>query len=130
MYSVSNYYWSRFLTEIPFATIFPLIFCVICYFMIGLQNTAGHFFIFFLVNWLVSMVAASMGVFLGSAFPNAEVAVSLAPMAIIPLMLFGGFYVNLSTAPVWISWIQYISVFKWGYQPLVINEFLNLKLFC
>ena len=129
-YSVSIYYWSRFFTELPLSLLYPLVFSVICYYMIGFQSSAGHFFVFYLTTLLMTLLSMSMGVMLGSAFSNAEVAVSLAPMAIIPLMLFGGFYVNLETSPVWISWIQYISVFKWAYQPLLINEFLGLTLTC
>jgi len=48
--------------------------------------------------------------------PNAEVAVSVAPIAIIPFMLFDGFFAKLGNIGDWLSWIQYISVFKWGFR--------------
>lgn len=130
MYRISTYFWGRFLVEVPFMFLFPLLFSCIAYYMVGLQASASHFFIFYLTIWFINNVSTSMGIFLGTAFPNGEVAVAVSPVVIMPFMLFGGFFVNLETAPKWISWIQYISVFKWGYQPLVINEFLDLKLTC
>ena len=28
----------------------------------------------------------------------------------------GGFFVNTNTIPVWLKWIEYISMFKYGFQ--------------
>lgn len=46
MYSVSAYYFGRSSTEIPFVVIFPVLMTVICYYIIGYNESAGKFFIF------------------------------------------------------------------------------------
>lgn len=47
--------------------------------------------------------------------PNMEVAMALIPVVIIPLMVLGGFFVNSDNIPVYLKWIEYISMFKWGF---------------
>jgi hypothetical protein len=32
----------------------------------------------------------------------------------------GGFFVNTNTIPVWLKWIEYISMFKYGFQAACI----------
>jgi len=60
---------------------------------------------------------------------------SLSPMILIPFMLFGGFYVNQNNVPYYFYPIQYISMFKYGFQAavqvfcLIILNFLEFCLF-
>jgi len=130
MYSVQAYYLGKLISALPFDIFFPLLFSCIAYWLVGLNSAVSSFFLFIFGVVLTSMTAGSMGIMLGCMFPNAEVAVSLAPIVIIPFMLFAGFYVSLSSIPVWLSWIQYISIFKWGLQALFVNEFYNESFTC
>lgn len=47
-------------------------------------------------------------------------------MLIIPFMLFAGFFVNQDNIPVYLIEFQYLSIFKYGYQALFLNEFEGL----
>jgi len=53
------------------------------------------------------------------------VAVTLTPVLIVPFMLFAGFFVATSSIPVWLREFEYISIYKYGYQALMQNEFTN-----
>jgi len=35
----------------------------------------------------------------------------------------GGFYIAVDQLPIVANWIPYLSIFKWGYEALMINEF-------
>ena len=49
MYSITAYYFGRNITELPTLILFPSIFSLIVYWMIGLNNIEPYkFFIFFL----------------------------------------------------------------------------------
>ncbi|KCV68816.1 hypothetical protein H696_04233 [Fonticula alba] len=61
MYSPGQYYWTKFFSELPYSVIFPLLFSVISYFMLNLEATAPKFFVFLLVQWLLSTLSASLG---------------------------------------------------------------------
>lgn len=45
-------------------------------------------------------------------------------------MLFAGFFVNQNNIPWFLMEFQYLSIFKYGFQALVWNEYLDLELAC
>mmetsp|Transcript_21771 Transcript_21771/g.33626 ORF Transcript_21771/g.33626 Transcript_21771/m.33626 type:complete len:99 (+) Transcript_21771:277-573(+) len=47
----------------------------------------------------------------------------MAPLMIMPMILFGGLFANNSSVGEWISWIQYISPIKYAAESMVHNEF-------
>lgn len=51
-------------------------------------------------------------------------------MLIIPFMLFAGFFVNQDNIPWYLKEFQYLSIFKYGYQALFLNEYNDLQLPC
>ena len=57
-------------------------------------------------------------------------AVTLTPVLIIPFMLFAGFFVNQDNIPWFLIEFQYLSIFKYGYQALFLNEYEDLDLKC
>jgi len=131
MYSIFNYFMGKFFSSLPMDIFFPSFFSVVVYWMVGFNpNGAAPFFMFLLSNFALVMCSASMGLLLGCLLPSAEIAVSIAPIALIPFMLFGGFFAKLSSVPDWLSWIQYISVFKWGFQALSTTEFNGMTFMC
>jgi len=48
---------------------------------------------------------ASYGLFLSVVIPKMELAMALVPVLVIPLMVMGGFFVNVNTIPVWLRWM-------------------------
>jgi len=38
----------------------------------------------------------------------------MAPLALIMLMMFGGFFLQVESIPVWLSWIEVFSFFQYG----------------
>ena len=60
---------------------------------------------------------------MSSIAPTPQTALALGPLATVVAMLFGGFYVNLNSIPVWIRWFSNCSPIKWGFIGLAVNEF-------
>ena len=58
------------------------------------------------------------------------IAMAMVPILFIPLMLFGGFFLNTNNIPVWIFWLKYFSLFKYGFEIAVLNEFKGLHFTC
>ena len=123
MYTVGNYYLAKIIGEIPILSITPMFFSVIVYFKIGLSITATQFWYFYLIVLLVSQCSASFGYFISSLFENEEMAVTLTPIFILPIMLFGGQFANSGNIQDWISWFQYLSPIRYGFEAVVRNEF-------
>jgi ABC-type multidrug transport system permease subunit len=104
MYDVLPYFNAKTLAESPLLTITPLVFSIIVYFGVGFNWTASCFFMFFFSLWCLVMCAVSLGYFVSSLFSNYAIAAMIAPILMMPFMLFSGFYANFKTMADWISW--------------------------
>ena len=71
----------------------------------------------------MAQCAASFGYLLSSIFEKEESAVSLAPLFMMPIILFGGQFANSANIQVWIRWFQYLSPIRYGLEAFVRNEF-------
>ena len=63
-----------------------------------------------------------MGMMCGCFFNDKKMALSIAPMVVMPTVTFGGLFANLQAFPKWIEWIQYLSPIKYGFEALMLNE--------
>lgn len=129
-YRVSSYFVGKTLADVPHQVIFPTIFGVIAYWMIGLNPGADRFFIFLLTNVVISVTAQSFGLLLSALIPSAEAAMGLSQLLTTVMMVFGGFYMNVVSIPVYFVWIYWISFFHFGFEALVLNEFAGASFSC
>merc|ERR1712023_357113 len=60
-------------------------------------------------------------------FEKEENALALAPLGVMPMILFGGLFSNNDKQFDWLSWIQYISPIKYAAESIVYNEFMYDK---
>lgn len=124
-YSTTSYYIGRTLAYMPLEIILPIVLVLIQYFVIHLDNSASAFFATLGSCWLVYWMASAYGLLLSSIFPDPEVALSLVPVLIIPLMLLGGFFAPLENVHDFFRVFEVISVFKYGYQTSMQAQFMN-----
>jgi hypothetical protein len=61
MYSVTAYYLAKSTADLPFQIIYPCIVTTIIYWMVGLKEEAGAFFICLGITILVANIAQSLG---------------------------------------------------------------------
>lgn len=57
------------------------------------------------------------------AFNTLVGASSLGVTVLLPVVLFGGFFANPKTYWEYVSWLQYLSPVKYGYEAICLNEF-------
>ena len=46
------------------------------------------------------------------------------------MALFAGLLLDLSNIPVWLRWLDVLSLIKYGYQVLMINQYYDTTLSC
>jgi ABC-type multidrug transport system permease subunit len=66
----------------------------------------------------------------GAWVPDDKTAAILGPVAFALMSLFGGFFLNIDSLPSYISWLQYLSLFKYAFAAIMQNEFRGLKFTC
>ena len=54
----------------------------------------------------------------------------MAPLIIMPLMMFSGFFLNADSTPAYYLWIPWISPMKYAYTALATIEYTGLELTC
>lgn len=131
MYSVSPYFWAKIISELPFAILTPTIFGCIVYYLIGLnQLTPDIFLIFLLTLILIYNASSGYSLIISASFSDKQLAVTLTPVLIIPFMLFAGFFVSTDNIPIFLKEFEYLSIFKYGYTALLVNQFESIIAQC
>ncbi|XP_060607955.1 protein white-like [Ruditapes philippinarum] len=126
LYRVDVYFLSKCLAELPSFIIIPLIFCAITYWMIGLYATFEAFLVFTGVMLLVANISVSFGYIVSAAANSVTTALAFAPPMMIPLLMFGGFFLNSDSIPVYFIWLEYLSWFKYANELLSVNQWDNI----
>eukprot|EP01041_Mallomonas_annulata_P001000 gene1000-1966_t len=121
-YDTTSYFLAKFITEIPLNVLPPFVFCLISYYLAGLNPAPDRFVIFFLIVMLEALTAISLGMAISALVPSVEAANAMGPPVLIINVLFGGYYINLSTIPVVANLLPYVSIIRWGFEAVSINE--------
>ncbi|ELU05928.1 hypothetical protein CAPTEDRAFT_106482 [Capitella teleta] len=122
-YRVSCYFLSKMLFDIvPLRLLPTTVFICITYFMIGFQLDVENFFMFYLTIVLLTFTAACIAFFASTVTREFLIAQLVCILIVIISMIFGGFFVNLDTMGDWLSWLQYVSIFRYGLNALMIVE--------
>lgn len=77
---------------------------------------------YFLTTWLSAMAATGMGLFVSSLFTNPDRAMTVAPILLMPQMLFSGLLFTLSGATEVVSWF---TVCRWSMEGYGTTANLN-----
>lgn len=90
----------------------------------------GDFFALVGCTFGVGIAVSSVAVLLGCLVENPKQAVEMAPLTMVPQILFAGFFIRTSDIPVWLRWAQYLCSLKYGINLFVINEFASYRDSC
>lgn len=126
-YALGPYLLSKLIAEIPVGAAFPLLFGGILYPMARLHPAISRFGKFCGIVTVESFAASAMGLTVGAMVPTTEAALALGPSLMTVFIVFGGYYVNSDNTPIIFRWIPRVSLIRWAFQGLSINEFSGLQ---
>ena len=101
LYSMTVAFVTENIVELPMLIFLQLILASITYWMFGLLPHFDKFIIFYIILELVAQSAVSFGYLMSSLSENYMVITAVAPAFIVPLMIFGGFFVQADSIPVY-----------------------------
>ncbi|KAL6303777.1 pleiotropic drug resistance ABC transporter [Sparassis latifolia] len=114
------------LVDLPITFFTIVLFCVVLYFLAGLQRTAGQFFIFLLVIFLVTITMKGWFRALAASFSVAPPALTAAGFSVLVLTLYTGFTIPQPAMIGALRWLTYLNPVRYGFEAMVVNEFHNL----
>ncbi|KAI9377608.1 hypothetical protein POPTR_019G083000v4 [Populus trichocarpa] len=117
MYTLSSYFMSRIVGDLPMELILPTIFLSVTYWMAGLKPELGAFLLTLLVLLGYVLVSQGLGLALGAAIMDAKQASTIVTITMLAFVLTGGFYVH--KLPPCMAWIKYISTTFYVYKLLI-----------
>ena len=79
-----------------------------------------------LILTVESFASTALGMAVGSLAPSVEAATAIAPSVMVIFIVFGGLHVV--NTPSYLQWVPSVSLIRWAYEALCINEFTDLKL--
>ena len=132
---VDAFYLAASLVEVPLHVATPLAVVAVDYWMVGLGRGHGGgvgggggvagFFVAAGVVVLSANAAASFGHLVAAAREGGGGGgggMSVAGLAMLPLLLLAGFLLNDGSVPAWLSWARYLSWFRHAHELLMVNQ--------
>ena len=124
-YSPAAWVLAKSLVTFPVEGVLCLVFSAITYFMMGFQQSAAKFFIFFGILLLFQLVAETTGLLFAIANKSPVYAIVWLSLVLIVALSLAGFLTY--EMPIWYRWIQDCNIFRFAILALLINEFDGLQ---
>ncbi|KAK3141036.1 hypothetical protein QOZ80_4BG0328760 [Eleusine coracana subsp. coracana] len=122
-YRLSSYAVANALVFLPFQLALALLFAAPLYWLAGLRRTPSAFAYFVLVVWLILYTANSVVVCFAAAAPDFVVGNAAIQGVMGSFFLFSGYFIARSAMPKCWLFMHYLSLFKWPFEALLVNEF-------
>ncbi|KAK0203605.1 pleiotropic drug resistance ABC transporter [Desarmillaria ectypa] len=118
------------LVDIPITFLTTTAFGILIYFIVGLQRTAGQFFVFLLFLFTMAVTMKAWFRAVAAAFKAESEAQTLAGIMLLALMVYTGFTIPKPSMIGALKWISYINPLRYGFESVMSNEFHTLNASC
>ncbi|KAI5478092.1 putative ABC transporter [Pseudohyphozyma bogoriensis] len=118
------------LVDTPYKVGNAIFFSTTLYFLSNLRRAPGPFFYFVLISFTLSLAMSMLFRTIGAV--SRSLAQALAPSAVLTLglVLYTGFAVPTRDMLGWSSWIRWLNPVSYGFESLMINEFVGQEYPC
>ncbi|KAH8101733.1 pleiotropic drug resistance ABC transporter [Cristinia sonorae] len=111
------------LVDVPITAGIIIIFSIVLYFLVGLQEHAGNFFYFLLIVFTMTLTMKAFFRTLAAAFGSPAPAQTFAGLSVLLLVLYTGYTIPQPSMIGALRWITYINPLRYGFESLMVNEF-------
>ncbi|XP_022749067.1 pleiotropic drug resistance protein 3-like isoform X2 [Durio zibethinus] len=110
--------------KFPLSLLESFVWTSMTYYVIGYSPEVGRFFRQFLLYFGVHLASISMFRCIASLFQTIVASTTVGALAIMIILLFGGFILPRPSLPSWLEWGFWLSPLTYGEIGLTVNEFL------
>lgn len=116
MYSPSAYFFGKMTADGIQYILLPLIHATVVYWMAGLKYSVQQYLWILLVAIMEAFVATSVGYAGACIFGELSMAALVVPMFSIPMLIFGGLFIDFDSIPIYFQPFTYFSWYRYGYE--------------
>jgi len=130
MYGTAAFFVSYLLVELPLNFLGAATFSLLAYFVLGMYASAGSFFLFTFIIWLMLVQGETMGMIMCGLIYDVGLATSFAGVFVTVFTIMAGYFRPTGELPWVLRVINYGLVFQYAAEILAINEFEHLTFSC
>lgn len=123
-YGVVPYFISKTLVELPVVLTTQVVSLLICYWAMGLH---GNWMLLVMLGWALGIASSSLALLVGCGVASGQKALQLAPLTLIPQMLFSGLFLPVAKIPSTLRWVRYLCPLKYAINLMTLVEFSYVK---
>ncbi len=118
------------LTDLPYKILNAITFNLVLYFMVNLNRQPGNFFFFILISFMLTVVMSMLFRTIASVSRTLSQALAPAAVLILAIVIYTGFALPVPNMRGWAKWIHYLDPVAYGFESLMINEFVGQNYSC
>ncbi|KAG0582574.1 hypothetical protein KC19_3G070400 [Ceratodon purpureus] len=126
-YRKSSYVLAHAIIYVPFLAILSMGYCIIIWWAVGLAGGGSGFLFLFLIVWASFWAGNSFVTLLSAIMPNVMVGYTITVAMLAYFLLLSGFFISRLRIPWYWRWFHYISIIKYPYEAVLLNEFGKTK---
>ncbi|CAN8279368.1 unnamed protein product [Cochlearia groenlandica] len=126
-YRTSSYVISHSLVALPQLLALSIAFAATTFWTVGLSGGLESFFYYCLIIYAGFWSGSSFVTFISGIVSNVMISFMVTIAYLSYCLLMGGFYINRDRIPIYWIWFHYISLLKYPYEAVLINEFDDLS---
>jgi pleiotropic drug resistance (PDR) family protein len=130
LYHPSAEAFASMLTDMPYKVANAITFNLVLYFMTNLRREPGNFFFFVLISFTLTLVMSMFFRSIASLSKSLVQALAPAAILILGLVIYTGFAIPPNYMLGWSKWIRYINPVSYGFEALMVNEFVGQNYTC
>jgi len=123
-YRVAPYFLSKTLAEMPVVLVGQVLTFLVAYWIMGLH---GSFAGLVAITWALGVASSSLALVIGCGVASGQKALQLAPLALIPQMLFSGLFLPVEKIPLSLRWVEYLCPLRYAINLLTQLEFSYIR---
>jgi len=130
LYHPSAEAWASMITDLPYKLVNAIFSNLVLYFMTNLRREVGPFFFYLFVAFILQLTMSMVFRTIASASRTFVGAMTPTVVLMLALIIYTGFALPISYMPGWSRWINYLDPIGYGFEALMLNEFVGRRFAC
>jgi ATP-binding cassette subfamily G (WHITE) protein 2 (SNQ2) len=118
------------MADLPLYFVQVSLFAIVIYFMVGLKETAGAFFTYWIFLYTTGLTMTAYFRFTGAAFASFDAASKVSGFSVTIFVTYVGYMIAKPQMHPWFVWLYWIDPLAYAFEGMLSNEFKDTVVPC